>query len=118
MWTITGTPHARRRDGAAERLDAVVADGLGVDAHLDAADRRGCRARLDGQVDVAVGEVAAFPVRAASPWAAMLSRIGRRTWRVAANARSPASEYAPAEPASTHVVTPLYQAIGSGSMPQ
>jgi hypothetical protein len=48
----------------------------------------------------------------------MFSSTGVRTRRVAIAARSPSSVYAPADPASTQVVTPVYQATGSGSMPQ
>jgi hypothetical protein len=48
----------------------------------------------------------------------MFSSTGTRTVRVAVAARRPSNVYAPADPASTQVVTPVCQATGSGSMPQ
>ncbi len=117
---ITGTPHASatampRRSGSTPLAPTVAASMRTLMPRIRS---RFARTVRTARSTSSGSRSTLSPVRAASPGAAMFSSTGTRTDRVAAYARSPSMVNAPADPASTHVVTPVYQAIGSGSTPQ
>ena len=120
MWTMTGTPQAAaaarpRRSGSTPLSPTVSRSMRTLTPWISS--------RLAWIVSIASGtsqlsRSRLSPVRPARPIAEMFSRAGTRTAAAAATRRRPSSVYAPADPASTHVVTPECQATGSGSMPQ
>ncbi len=120
MWTITGTPQASaaarpRRRGSTPLSPTVSRSMRTFTPRISS--------RFAWMVSIASGtsqlpRSRLSPVRPARPIAEMFSSAGTRTPAVAATRRRPSRVNAPADPASTHVVTPECQATGSGSMPQ
>ena len=120
MWTMTGTPQAaaaaRPRRSGSTPLSPTVSRSMRT--LMPRIRSRWAWIGVDGQRDVAVGQVAALPGAPGQPDRGDVEQRGHPHAAAAATRRSPARVYAPADPASTQVVTPVCQAIGSGSMPQ